>query len=160
MPYDAHSIGDDGDRSQWQPLTEHLVAVSDLAERFAREAQPDDVAFANAASVGGLLHGLGIAPKSSACPPEPSDNELEDVVIARGKSHVRISREDGTLNRDLFDEAAVGHLGLVDRLQVELDGVPNVLPCFFERITLGNAAGKRRHEGRVPAFIGDFEHNF
>lgn len=102
----------------------------------------------------------GIAPKSSACPQEPSDNELEDVVIARGKSHVRISREGATLNRDLFDKTTVGHLGLVDRLQVELDGVANVLPCFFERITLGNAAGKSRHEGRVPAFIGDFEYNF
>lgn len=36
----AHSFGDDGDRSKCQPLAEHLVAVADLAERFAREALP------------------------------------------------------------------------------------------------------------------------
>lgn len=34
----AQSFGDEGDRSQWQPLADHLVAVAKLAERFACEA--------------------------------------------------------------------------------------------------------------------------
>lgn len=58
MPYYAHSLAG-ADRSKWQPLAEHLVAVADLAERFAREARPDDEDFAHAARLAGLLHDLG-----------------------------------------------------------------------------------------------------
>lgn len=36
----AHSCGDEGDRSKWQPLADHLVAAADFADGFAREALP------------------------------------------------------------------------------------------------------------------------
>ena len=55
MPYYAHSLKDT-DESKWQLLSEHLVAVAKLAEQFAREARPDDVDFAHAARLAGLLH--------------------------------------------------------------------------------------------------------
>jgi hypothetical protein len=58
MPYYAHSLKDTADRSHWQPLAEHLVAVAELAERFAREARPGDDDFAHAARLARLRHDL------------------------------------------------------------------------------------------------------
>lgn len=54
----AHS-GDKDDRTDWQPLKEHLEAVAALAERFAREACPGDNELCLAARAAGLLHDLG-----------------------------------------------------------------------------------------------------
>lgn len=59
MPYYAHSLKNDPDRSRWQPLAEHLIAVARLAEQFARDARPGDNDFACAAWLAGLLHDLG-----------------------------------------------------------------------------------------------------
>lgn len=38
MRYYAHRFGDDGDRSKWQPLEDHLLAVADLTHYCARDA--------------------------------------------------------------------------------------------------------------------------
>lgn len=58
MPYYAHSLKSAGE-SQWQPLAEHLLAVANLAEQFAREARPGDDNFARSVRLAGLLHDLG-----------------------------------------------------------------------------------------------------
>ncbi|HWB14453.1 MAG TPA: CRISPR-associated endonuclease Cas3'' [Pirellulales bacterium] len=58
MPYHAHSLKG-AHESRWQPLAQHLVAVANLAEELARDARPEDVDFALAARVAGLLHDLG-----------------------------------------------------------------------------------------------------
>lgn len=47
------------DRQTPQPLRRHLVGVAELAECFARDAQPEDVAFSVSARLAGLLHDLG-----------------------------------------------------------------------------------------------------
>lgn len=56
MPYYAHSLKGDPDRSHWQPLAEHLVAVARLAEQFARVARSNNDAIAGLAYVTRLLH--------------------------------------------------------------------------------------------------------
>ncbi|HWQ52147.1 MAG TPA: CRISPR-associated helicase Cas3' [Bryobacteraceae bacterium] len=53
QPPDTHS------RVGWQPLAEHLEAVSCLARELAAFARPDDERFQALASVGGLLHDYG-----------------------------------------------------------------------------------------------------
>ena len=58
MPYYAHSLKN-ADRSKWQPLAEHLLAVAGLGEQFAREARPNDDDLAGAARLAALLHDLG-----------------------------------------------------------------------------------------------------
>lgn len=47
------------DRQKAQPLSQHLVGVAELAECFARDAQPEDEAFSVSARLAGLLHDLG-----------------------------------------------------------------------------------------------------
>lgn len=58
MRHYAHSLKG-ADESKWQPLSEHLLAVAELAERFAREARPSDEDFAEAARMAGVPHDLG-----------------------------------------------------------------------------------------------------
>ena len=62
-------------------------------------------------------------------------------------------------HRNLFHKPAFGQW-LVARLKIELDGLADVLPRLLERVALGDAARQCRHEGRIAAVVGDFEHDF
>jgi CRISPR-associated endonuclease/helicase Cas3 len=54
----AHS-GRNADKSDWQPLREHLAAVANLAKQRALAVSPSNEALATAAYAAGLLHDLG-----------------------------------------------------------------------------------------------------
>ena len=61
MNYFAHSgtTSPDGPDSDWQLLADHLRNVAALAEQFAKEASPNNLALTAAARAAGLLHDLG-----------------------------------------------------------------------------------------------------
>ncbi len=56
---DPAGLSEDDPDSRWQKLSAHLGNVAELAEFFAREAQPNDLAFHRAARAAGLLHDFG-----------------------------------------------------------------------------------------------------
>jgi hypothetical protein len=45
-------------------------------------------------------------------------------------------------NGDFFYESAFGRRPLLIRLEVQFNRLANVLPCFFEGVSLGNNPGK------------------
>lgn len=110
MDYYAHSFGDGGDRSKWQPLAEHLLAVAKLAEQFAREALPGDEDFAHAARLAGLLHDLGkYRPEFQAM--------LAGAAKTKATRHKQAgaARAAGANRPDLAYAIAGHHGGLPDR---------------------------------------------
>src|SRR5260370_10268293 len=67
---------------------------------------------------------------------------------------------DQGLNGNFLNDSAFGRQRFVGRVQVELDGLANVLPGLFEAIAFGDAGRKSRDEDGVAAFIRRFEVDF
>lgn len=111
----AHSgdrIGSGRGRGRnWQPLSEHLEAVSGLAARLAELTRPKDAHFADQARLTGLLHDFG----------KYSDSFQKMLATGKGKCQHAIHGAmlaAGESNRPLFPLAALAiaghHAGIPD----------------------------------------------
>lgn len=67
---------------------------------------------------------------------------------------------DTLLYGDLLNDAAVGQIGVINRLEIQRDGLANILASLIERLPLGDASGQRRTEDGESPIIRRFEDDF